>query len=289
VNTIPWLQNCIGGCDALYYARLRMMLYQIIIDGAMYAQYPVWEHTMTTIDLAGNQVDFSPISNLICFRNEPATNHRTYTMSNTVYNLGIITVAGAPAQVTFLLQPPSYKEWFKAGYNIAANNDELDSWINGYTLALLLSFERNTLQALPRNLYFRNSLLDFDLINIPHCVPRHRAAQAFNNIQAHHPSATERQGPADLPDLTEHQCPALCSPLPELCVFGLSRPLQCHERQAAQCSPLMRIESLYINKHIRSDCFSRWIRFNVPFVVFPNINSNVNVVCETYSQIERDN
>jgi hypothetical protein len=183
VNTIPWLQNCTGGCDAPYYARLRMMLYQIIIDGAMYAQYPVWEHTMTTIDLAVNQVDFSPISNLIHFRNEPATNHHTYTMSNTVYNLGIIAVAGAPAQVTFPLQPPSYKEWFKAGYNIAANNDELDSWINGYTLALLLSFERNTLQALPRNLYFRNSLLDFDLINIPHCVPRHRAAHAFNANQ----------------------------------------------------------------------------------------------------------
>jgi hypothetical protein len=82
-----------------------------------------------------------------------------------------------------LLVLPRYKEWFKAGYNIAAKNDELDSWINGYMLALLLAFERNKLQGLPRNLYYRNGLLDFDVINIPHCVPRHRAAHSFNTNQ----------------------------------------------------------------------------------------------------------
>ncbi len=50
-------------------------------------------------------------------------------------------------------------------------------------MALLLTFERNTLQGLPRNLYYCNGLQDFDVINIPHCVPRHRAAQAFNANQ----------------------------------------------------------------------------------------------------------
>jgi len=73
-----------------------------------------------------------------------------------------------------------------ATWNIAAENDKLDSWLNGYTLTLLLAFEQNTLQALPRNLYYRNGLLDFDVINIPHCIPRHRAAHAFN---ANQPSA----------------------------------------------------------------------------------------------------
>jgi hypothetical protein len=75
-----------------------MTLTQIIIDGAMYVQYPVWEHTMTMIDPAGNQVDFSPLPNLVHFQNEPVTNHRTYTMSNTVYNMGNAPgAAGAPA------------------------------------------------------------------------------------------------------------------------------------------------------------------------------------------------
>jgi len=121
-NTNTWLQNCISGSDAPYYARLGTMLNQIIFDAAMYAQYPEWDHTMTTTDPAGNQVDFNPISNLVRFQNEPATNHRTYTMSNTVYNLGNIPTPGGHSQVLFPLQPPSFEEWFKAGYNGGADN-----------------------------------------------------------------------------------------------------------------------------------------------------------------------
>jgi hypothetical protein len=52
---------------------------------------------------------------------------------------------------------------------------------------------------------------------------------------------------------------------------------------------LVRIKSLYINEHIGNECFSRWIGFNIPFVVCPNINSNVIVARESCSIIEREN
>ncbi len=52
---------------------------------------------------------------------------------------------------------------------------------------------------------------------------------------------------------------------------------------------LVRIENLYVNEHIGNECFARWIGFNVPFVVCPNVNSNVKVALESYSQIESEN
>ncbi len=86
--------------------------------------------------------------------------HCTYIMSQVVNGLGVAaTFSGVPSAVTFLLQLPTYEEWFKAKYNITAKKDELDSWLNSYTLTLLLMFERSTLQGLPRNLYFCTSAM----------------------------------------------------------------------------------------------------------------------------------
>ncbi len=54
-NTKVFLTNCLGGNDAPYYARIGTTLTQILIDRAMFTQYPVWDHKLMLTDPAGNQ------------------------------------------------------------------------------------------------------------------------------------------------------------------------------------------------------------------------------------------